>query len=216
MVQGAAGSTPLGARNLYGSPAQEGTGFDFSYSLKPLEPFREYITIVSGTDARQADAFVPSEDGADHFRSSAVFLTAAHPKQTTGPGVCAGTSIDQIYAQRVGRDTRLPSIQLSIENIGLSNSCGFEYSCIYSETISWASPTEPLTMIVNPRVAFERLFGASRSGSVLDQVSDDARRLRGELGTADRARMNDFLEDIRGVERQIQAIERHNATVEKR
>jgi hypothetical protein len=136
MVHGAAGSTDEGDRKHYWSPEKDGTGFDFSYSLESLAPFREYITIVSGTDARQAEAVTPSEGGADHFRSSAVFLTAAHAKQTPGPDVFNGISIDQLYAQRFGQDTPLPSIQLCIENIGLNGSCAYNYNCVYSETIS--------------------------------------------------------------------------------
>src|SRR5205823_14392655 len=112
--------------------------FEFSYSLKPLAPFREYITIVSGTDARQAEAFVPTEVGADHFRSSAVFLTATHPKQTDGPDYSGGISIDQLYAQQFADNTPIPSIQLGIEHVEATNSCGFTYNCIYSDAISWA------------------------------------------------------------------------------
>jgi hypothetical protein len=217
MVHGAAGSTDEGASKHYWSPRKEGADFEFSFSLEPLAPLREYITIVSGTDARQAEALAPSEGGADHFRSSAVFLTAAHPKQTTGPDIFNGVSIDQLYAQRIGRETRLPSIELCIENIGLSGSCGFDYSCIYSETISWASPTAPLPMIVNPRVAFENLFGNSGSvASVLDGIGADAARLKNNLGTEDRVRVDAYLEQVRAVERRIQAIEKHNAAVVER
>jgi hypothetical protein len=226
MVHGAAGSTDLGAGKHYWSPEQEGTDFEFSLSLEPLAPFREYITIVSGTDARQAEAQAPSEGGADHFRSSAVFLTAAHAKQTAGPDISNGISIDQMYAQMSGWDTRLPSIQLCIENIGLSGSCGFNYSCIYSETISWASPTDPLPMTVNPRSAFESLFAEDRSGtvsarrpaagSIVDGIAPSAARLKRDLGPADRSRLEAYLEEVRGIERRIQAIEKHNATVAER
>jgi hypothetical protein len=228
MVHGSAGATDEGAGQHYWSPVREGADFDFSYSLEPLAPFREYITIVSGTDSRQADAFVPSEGGADHFRSSAVFLTATHPKQTAGPDVFNGTSIDQIYAQRFGQDTALPSIQLCIENIGLSGSCGYEYNCIYADTISWASPTAPLTMTVNPRVAFEKLFATSGTGraagrsdprpagSILDRIAPLATRLQSQLGAGDRSRLRAHLEEIRSVEQRIQAIERRNATAPQR
>jgi hypothetical protein len=187
-----------------------------SYSLEPLAPFREHITIVSGTDARQAEAVTPSEGGADHFRSSAVFLTAAHAKQTPGPDVFNGISIDQLYAQQFGQDTPLPSIQLCIENIALSGSCAYNYNCVYSETISWASPTAPLPMTVNPRVAFEQLFGRARRGSVLDEIGSEVSGLQQNLGPADRARLNAYLEDIRGIERRIQTIERHNAIAPRR
>src|ERR1035438_10180975 len=172
MVHGAAGSTDEGASRHYWSPAQEGADFEFSYSLEPLTPLREYLTVVSGTDARQAEALAPSEGGANHFRSSAVFLTAAHAKQTAGPDISNGVSIDQLYAQRSGGDTPVPSIQLSIENIGLSGSCGFNYSCVYSQTISWALPTAPLPMTANPRATFENLFatapGRRAETSILD------------------------------------------------
>ncbi|MGC9950794.1 MAG: DUF1552 domain-containing protein [Bryobacteraceae bacterium] len=225
MVHGAAGSTEEGARKHYWSPEKDGADFDWSYTLEPLAPFREYITVVSGTDAHPAEPAAPCEDGADHFRSSAVFLTAAHAKQTSGPDVLNGTSIDQIYAQRFGKDTRLPSVQLCIENIGLNGSCGFEYNCAYSETISWASPTDPVPMTVNPRAAFEEMFsagGPERSArrqaghSILDGTAPDARRLQRELGAADRSRLNAYLEEVRGIERRIQAIERHNAQAAKR
>ncbi len=215
MVHGSAGSTPEGLSKSYWSPKQAGADFDFSYTLEPLEPFRDYLTIVSGMDARTAEAHAPTEGGADHFRSSAVFLTAAHAKQTAGPDISNGTSIDQMYAQKLGRRfedaTRVPSIQLCIENFGLNGSCGFNYSCIYSETISWASPTEPLPMTVNPRVAFERLFGMAAQGSVVDKIVPEANRLGRDLGAADRGRLSAYLEEVRGIERRIELIEKHNA-----
>jgi hypothetical protein len=218
MVHGAAGSTDEGSSKHYWSPATDGSDFDFSYSLEPLAPFREYITIITGTDARQADAFAPSEAGGDHFRSSAVFLTAAHPKQTPGPDVLAGTSIDQLYAQRCGQDTALPSIQLSIENLGLSDACGFDYNCVYSDTISWASPTAPLMMMANPRAVFENLFraGTPTTGSILDSVIPQAARLQSGLGPEDRVRLRAYLHEVRSVEQRIQDIERHNAAARER
>jgi hypothetical protein len=219
MVHGAAGSTAEGAAKHYWSPARAGSDFEFSYSLDSLAPFREYVTVVSGTDARPAEAFAPSEGGADHFRSSAVFLTAAHPKQTTGPDIFNGVSIDQLYAQHVGHETRLPSIQLCIENFGLSGSCGFDYSCRYSETISWASPTAPLPMIVNPRVAFEKMFRdpASAPGrSILDGLAPEVDRLQKDLGSPDKSRLQAYLEEVRAIEQRIEAIEKHNAAVPDR
>jgi hypothetical protein len=219
MVHGAAGSTDVGASRHYWTPAKDGANFDFSYSLEPLAPFREYLTVVSGTDARPAEALAPSEGGADHFRS-AVFLTAAHAKQTAGPDISNGISIDQLYAQQLGRDTFLPSIQLSIENIALSGSCGFNYSCVYSDTVSWASPTTPLPMAVNPRVVFETLFGAEPTRApgtgILDGVAPAAAHLRRDLGPADRNRLNRYLDEVRSVERRIQAIESRNATARTR
>lgn len=217
MVHGAAGSTDEGASQGYWSPKAEGTGFEFSYSLEPLAPFREFVTIVSDTDARQAEALNPSEVGADHFRSSAVFLTASHPRQTSGSEVFNGTSIDQLYARRFGQDTAIPSIQLGIENVDPSSQCGFSYSCVYSETISWASPDTPLPMTINPRVAFEKLFGSVRfRGSILDGIKSEAARVQTNIGPRDRGRLDEYLHDIRDVETRIEAIEKHNASGESR
>ena len=182
MVHGAAGSTVDGTNKHYWSPEKEGADFEFTQTLKPLEPFREYMTIVSDTDLIPATAHSPTEEGADHFRSSAVFLTAAHPKMTEGADIYCGTSIDQIYAQKFGQDTPLPSIQLCIESLDGSGACDYGYACVYADTISWASPTTPLPMTLDPRMAFERLFGdggtaAERQarrgdhGSILDWIS---------------------------------------------
>lgn len=229
MVHGSAGSSEAGSSKHYWSPDRDGSDFDFSYTLEPLAPFREYITIVSGTDSRQAEAFAPNEVGADHFRSSAVFLTATHPKQTAGSDVFNGISIDQLYALHFGQDTPLPSIQLCIENIDHGNTCGWDYDCVYTNTISWASPTTPLPMTINPRVVFENLFGgeglaagAARAvsrrakRSILDGITPDVNRLQSHLGASDRLRLNKYLGDIREIERRIEAIEKHNASGEKR
>ena len=102
-------------------------------ALAPLEPYRDYLTIVSNTDVRKAEAFTPPEIGGDHFRSSAVFLTQAHPKQTQGSDVYAGTSLDQLYAQRFGQDTPIPSMQLCIENVDQAGGCAYGYSCVYTD-----------------------------------------------------------------------------------
>ena len=215
MVHGAAGCSDVG-KHLW-SPAQSGPDFEFSYTLQPLAPFREFVTIISGTDVRAAEAATPDEVGADHFRSSAAFLTGARSRQTTGADYRSGVSMDQIYARHAGRETRIPSIQLGIEYIEATNSCGFNYNCIYSDAISWASPAAPLLPVVNPRAVFERLFGRSdRAGSVLDGSLADAAKLRGAIGSGDRNRLNGYLQDVRDVELKIQAIERHNASGEKR
>jgi len=217
MVHGAAGSAEDASSRHYWSPAQEGAAFEFSYSLEPLAPFRDYITVVSGTDARQADAFEPSEVGADHFRSSAVFLTAAHPKQTDGADLRNGISIDQLYAQAAAQDSPCPSLQLGIEMVDPTGSYGFHYSAAYSDAISWASPTTPLHAEINPRVVFEKLFGsAPAAGSVLDGTAHDAAQLKSTVGPGDARRIEEYRAEIRGVERRIQAIERHNASGEKR
>ena len=164
MVHGAAGSNEWGATQNLWSPAATGRAFDLAPSaLSPLEPFRKYLTIVSDTDVRGAEAVTQPEIGGDHFRSSAVFLTQTHPKQTESSDVRAGISLDQIYAQRFGQDTPIPSMQLCIENVDQAGGCAYGYSCVYTDMISWASPTEPLPMIRDPRMAFDQLFGAGGS-----------------------------------------------------
>jgi hypothetical protein len=227
MVHGAAGSTADGTEKHYWSPAEEGRDFKFSQTLEPLEPLREYITVVSDTDLHPATAWSAAEEGADHFRSSAVYLTAAHPKMTEGSDYFAGTSIDQLYAQRFGQDTPLPSIQLCIEMVDASGACDYGYACVYADTISWASPTQPLPMTLDPRMAFESLFGEGGTPderlarqkvnrSILDWISKDVARLQKGLGPSDRSRLNQYLDDVREIERRIQRIEKYNASGEAR
>jgi hypothetical protein len=228
MVHGSAGATKFGAEKHMWSPAQVGRAFDLApSSLSPLEPFREHITIVSNTDVRNAEAFEAPEIGGDHFRSSAVFLTQMHPRQTQGSDVRVGTSLDQYYAQKYGQDTPIPSLQLCIENVDQAGGCSYGYSCVYTDSISWASPTEPLPMVRDPRTVFDMLFGVGATPeerrerrredrSILDWIVQDMTRLRNTLGPADRARLNDYLEDIREIERRIQRVEAQNSTGEPR
>jgi hypothetical protein len=227
MVHGSAGSTQYGIDNHFWMPSTEGADFDFTMILKPLEPFRDHLTIVTQTDVRAAEAWSAAEEGADHFRSSAVFLTAAHPKQTEGSDVLAGTSIDQIYAQKFGQDTPLPSLQLGIENVDAAGACGFNYACVYSGPISWASPTTPMPMTIDPRMAFENLFGDGGSAaeravrqkanrSILDGITRAVGRLQKDLGVKDRTRLETYLASVREIERRIEAIEQHNASGARR
>jgi len=224
MVHGAAGSTVHGlAKNMW-SPAAIGRTFDLSpSSLSPLEPFRDAVTIVSNTDVRNAEAFAPKEIGGDHFRSSAVFLTQMHPKQTEGSDVLVGISLDQLYAQRFGQDTAIPSMQLCIENVDQSGGCAYGYACVYTDTISWAGPKEPLPMVRDPRAAFDQLFGVGATPeqraanrrtnrSILDWVTAEVSRMRRDLGPTDRGRLNEYLDDVREIERRIQKIEAHNSS----
>jgi Protein of unknown function (DUF1552) len=223
MVHGSAGSTQDGIDKNYWMPKSVGADFDFTMILQPLEPFRDYLTVVTQTDLRAAEAWSAAEEGADHFRSSACFLTAAHPKQTEGSDVVAGTSIDQIYAQQFGQDTPLPSLQLGIENVDQAGACGFNYACVYSGPISWSSPTTPLPLTIDPRMAFESLFGdggtaADRAArqrankSILDGITREVGRLQRDLGSRDRHRLNAYLESVREIERRIEKIEQYNAS----
>jgi hypothetical protein len=227
MVHGAAGSTGEGTEKHYWSPAKEGSDFEFSQTLEPLAPYRDYVTVVSNTDLHPATAWAAAEEGADHFRSSCCYLTAAHPKMTEGSDYYLGISIDQLYAQQLCQDTPLPSIQLCLEMVDASGACDYGYACVYADTISWSSATTPLPMTIDPRMAFENLFGeggtpeerAARqkvNRSILDWISHDVNRLQKNLGASDRNRLNNYLDDVREIERRIQRIEKYNASGEAR
>ena len=228
MVHGAAGCNEWGATQNLWSPEEVGRDFDLApTSLSSLEPFRDYLTIISNTDVRMAEAFQPYEIGGDHFRSSAVFLTQSHPKQTEGSDVYVGTSLDQLYAQRFGQDTPIPSMQLCIENINQSGGCAYGYTCVYTDSISWASPTEPLPVIRDPRVAFDQLFGAGgtveeralrrrTNKSILDWITGRVAQLRRELGPNDIQRLDRYLDNVREIERRIQRIEAQKTRGEAR
>ncbi len=228
MVHGVAGATAFGAKKNMWSPADAGSAFDLSpTSLAPLEPYRDYLTIVSNTDCRNAEAFTAPEIGGDHFRSAAVFLTQSHPHQTQGSDVHAGTSLDQIYAKAAGQDTPIPSMQLCIESIDQSGGCFYGYSCAYTDSISWGSPTEPLPMIRDPRAVFDQLFGVGatpeararrrrKDKSLLDWVMSSADELKAGVGAGDRARLDDYMDNVREIERRIQKVESHNASGEQR
>jgi hypothetical protein len=225
MVHGSAGSSAIGIKKNLWAPAAVGRDFDLTpTSLRSLEPFRDHLTIVSNTDVDPANPFTAKEIGGDHFRSSAVFLTQAHPKQTQGGDVRCGVSLDQLYAQRFGQDTAIPSMQLCIENVDQAGGCGNGYSCVYTDAISWAAADRPLPMIRDPRVVFDKLFSVLNVGatqaeraerlaedrSILDWVLSSAARMQRRLGAADRARLSDYLEQVREIERRIQIVEARN------
>jgi len=227
-VHGAAGSTVIGLQKNLWSPAAVGSKFDLSPgALASLEPYRDYLTIISNTDCKNAEAVTAPEIGGDHFRSSAVFLTQMHPKQTEGSDVFVGESLDQMYAKRFGQDTPLPSMQLCIENVDQAGGCAYGYACVYTDTISWASPKEPLPMIRDPRAAFDQLFGvgatpAQRAAnrqtdrSILDWVTTEVGRIAKGLGPDDRRRLDQYLTEVREIERRIQRVEKYNASGEPR
>jgi len=228
MVHGSAGSAAFGIKKNLWAPAATGRDFDLSpTSLSSLQPVRDHVTIVSNTDVRNAEAFTAPEIGGDHFRSSAVFLTQMHPKQTQGSDVHAGTSLDQMYAQRFGQDTSIPSMQLCIENVDAAGGCSYGYSCTYTDSISWASPTEPLPMVRDPRFVFDQLFGVgatpqeraerrNEDRSILDWLTTATGRLTSQLGAADRARLGQYLDEVREIERRIQRVEAKNSSGEPR
>jgi Protein of unknown function (DUF1552) len=230
MVHGAAGSSRYGQQHHLWAPAGVGRDFDLTpSSLAPLAPFRDQLTIVSRADVPSADPTEAREIGGDHFRSSGTFLTQSYPRRTAGADIRAGISLDQLYAQRVGHDTPLPSLQLCIEDVDAGGGCEYGYSCAYVDTISWATPTRPLPMARDPRVVFDQVFGASmivseaerkarlrEDRSILDGVGAAASRLARDLGAADRQRLNDYLESVREIERRLQVVERRHADGEPR
>ena len=228
-VHGLAGCQKWGASKHLFAPAEVGADFTIvpDSALASLDPYKKHLTIVSNTDVRMAEAFTAPEIGGDHFRSSAVFLTQAHPKQTQGSDIWAGTSFDQLYAQQHGQATPLPSMQFCIENLDQAGGCTYNYSCAYTDSISWASPNEPLPMIRDPRVAFDMLFGSGSSKddraarrvsrrSILDWIQGEVATVRKELGTSDRTRLDRYLTYVREIERRIEAIEARNSSGDER
>jgi hypothetical protein len=225
---GCAGSGGWGDEQHLFAPAKMGRDFDFvaNSQLKPLEAYREYLTIISDTDCHMASAITPQEIGAGHDRSSSVFLTQAHPLRSSG-SVYLGKSLDQVHADRFGRDTVLPSLELTTEVGALGGTGEYGYHSAYQTTIAWASETEPLAPISNPRVAFERLFGAGSSAedraartqanrSVLDFVMAELSGVRKYLGAGDRRAVDQYTTYIREIERRIEMIEAQNTTGEER
>ena len=205
---------PHGMAPGYWIPKTEGTGWEFPVIYKPLEPYREHITILSGLHARCAEA-APGQSAADHWVASA-FMSANKPKRTAGADLYNGTTIDQHIAQKIVQDNLLPSLQLAVEDPGAASSnCGEGYSCAYSNSISWSTPTTPLPMELNPQVVFERMFGdgstaqergarRARDRSILDSLTGSLTRLRANISPADRRRLDQYAHDVREIERRLQ------------
>jgi len=194
--------------------SKSGDDFKLGPIHTPLEPFKEQVTIVGGLDATSSMP-PPGSSGGDHSRGAA-FLTGAPPKKTAGADIFIGTSVDQLIAQKIGQDTLLPSIQLGIEDPGSNTGiCGWGYSCAYSNSVSWSAANKPLPHEINPLVVFERLFGDGSTpaervarketkSSILDSVTHKVARLQKNLPASDRTRLNDYLEDVRELERRLQ------------
>src|SRR6185369_6693671 len=191
---------PHGAVMANWTPVAEGA-LKLSPTLTPLEPYKEHVVVVSNLAHKMAGPQGPGDNGGDHTRCPAVYLNGVHPKRTDGADIQAGTTIDQIAAQKIGQDTLLPSLELAIEDYsGLVGSCDVGFSCTYMNTMSWRTPTTPMPMEINPRVVFDRMFGdgatpqerlerIQRQRSILDTVNNQIRRLQGNLGPNDRNRM---------------------------
>ena len=204
-------------------PKTAGKGFEFTPVLKPLEPFREYVNVLSGlSNVALEDSKV---GGGIHTRCGCSWLSGLSPLKTEGTDLRAGTSIDQMAAAVIGKDSPLTSLQMALDYDYLVGSCDFGYSCIYRDTFSWKTPTTPMPMESNPRSVFERLFGDGGSAaerlaqlrenrSVLDRAMEEIGRLHKRLGPGDRHAVTEYLDSVRGVEQRIQRAEKNNATAE--
>src|SRR5262249_40116181 len=204
------------------TPKVAGKDYEFTRILKPLEPIREDLLVLSGLASHNGNAL--GDGPGDHARAGAAFLTGVHCKKTAGADIHAGVSVDQIAAAGIGSETRFASIELGCEDSRTVGDCDSGYSCAYTNSISWRTPTTPMPPEVNPRAAFERLFGsedlsldpqtraqrARYRKSILDLVSEDTRNLVKTLGPADRRKMDEYLVAVREIERRIESAERDN------
>ena len=205
----------------YWKPTTAGTDFELSKILAPAASYRNQMVVVSGLCHPQAEAL--GDGGGDHSRASASFLNGVHPKKTEGADVRGGITADQIAAEQFGRETLLPSLELSaIHDGSLVGQCETSYSCVYSGTISWRNATTPMLTENDPRAVFERLFGEGgnpsqqrverdQRKSLLDSVTEDMKRLLGSVGARDRARTMEYLDAVREIERRVQMAEAKNA-----
>ena len=206
---------PMGERPSHWTPATTGPGFEFSAILKPLEPFRDSVTVVSGLDRPLQGT---------HAVSTGTWLTGTAPKRTEAEDFIAGTSLDQIVAGKIAHDSVFPSFEIATEDLtGYVGACDVGYSCAYMNTISWKSPTSPMPMETNPRVVFERMFGRPGSASdrmtrlrqnrsILDSVKGDVSALERGLGARDKVRLDQYLEHLREIEGRIQRAEKQTTT----
>ena len=205
------------------TPATEGTAFEMTPTLQPLAPFRDRILVLTGLNNQTALALA-GEGAGDHARASATFLSGVHPKKTEGTGIQAGITMDQIAAREMGKETQLSSLELALDSTEVVGSCDGGYSCAYTNTLSWRTPTSPMPMENKPRAVFERLFGDSdstnpqerlarirRDRSILDFVTQDVTRLATGLSSGDRAKLTEYLDAIRNVERRIQMAEEQSS-----
>jgi hypothetical protein len=198
-------------------PATVGTGFELAPILKPLEPYRDVLTVVNNLTRPH-----PGSQVGDHAVSAGSFLTGVWPKRTEAEDVLANTTIDQIVAKQIGQDTPFPSLEVATEDFtGYVGACSPGFNCSYMNTISWSSPTTPLPMDINPRVVFERMFGQAGTAaqrlarmrderSILDSIAEEASTLQRGLGSRDRVRVGEYLDNIREIERRIQRSEAHS------
>ncbi|HEU0124161.1 MAG TPA: DUF1552 domain-containing protein [Bryobacteraceae bacterium] len=203
------------------TPKSEGSGYELTKTLQPLAEHRERMLVLSGLDQYNGQSL---GDGAgDHARAGATWLTGVHPKKTQGADILAGVSADQVAAKEVGKATTLPSLELGLEDNRMVGGCDSGYSCAYSNTVAWSSPTTPLPPEINPRAVFERLFGdgettdpaaralaARQDRSILDFVRADAARIGMGLGAGDKRKLGEYLDAVREIEIRIQKLEKQD------
>lgn len=214
---------PHGAAPGYWEADSTEPGFTYPYIWEPLEHLRSHVTLTSGLWSQSSEN-PPGVTGADHFVGAA-YLAGVKPKKTTGADVEVATTLDQVLAQRIGQSNLLPSLQLAVEDPGSnSGNCGEGYSCVYTNTISWAAPTRPLPMEINPQVVFERMFGVGGSPeerqlrneqqqSILDSIGADLGQLRKTIPAQDKLRLEQYLDDVREIERRMQIAVSKSAAV---
>jgi hypothetical protein len=215
---------PNGAIQPNWWPTGEGKDLQLARTMKPLESVRDSIQILAGLDHQNA---TPGPDGAgDHARASGSFLTGVRVKKTAGADIHCGVSIDQVVANQLGHLTRFPSLELTCDSVRKSGNCDSGYSCAYQHNLSWQSPTTPVAPEPNPRLVFERLFGAGLPGqrasslqmrkqqqrSILDFVREDAATLDSDLGSRDRAKLDEYLTSVREIEKRIESAEQFGKT----
>jgi len=214
---------PNGIMNLKNewTPKAVGADWEITRTLEPLAAFKENMIVVSGLDQQQA-AGLNGEIGGDHPRACTAWLTGTHAKMTSGADLHAGISVDQIAAKEFGKYTQLASLEIGLESAEVVGACESAYGCAYYDTISWANDTTPLPMENRPRAIFERMFGdggtdpkvratlAREDRSILDAVSADVKRLRGKVGGTDRAKVDQYVDAIRDVERRMQLAEKQD------
>jgi hypothetical protein len=214
---------PNGIMNLKNewTPKTVGADWEITRTLEPLAAHKQNMIVVSGLDQQQA-AGLNGEIGGDHPRACTAWLTGTHAKMTSGADLHAGISVDQIAAKEFGKYTQLASLEIGLESSEVVGACESAYGCAYYDTISWANDTTPLPMENRPRAIFERLFGdggtdpkaratlAREDRSILDAVSSDVKRLRGKVGGTDRAKVDQYVDAIRDVERRMQLAEKQD------
>ena len=205
------------------TPKTDGTGFELPLLLEPFAPFRDRLLVVTGLTLNIAKHF-PGEEVGVHERPCGAYLTGVHPKWTDGADIHNGISLDQIVAKEFGKYTQLASLEVSLDSAGILGACEKGWSCAYINTLCWRSPTTPIPMENNPRRAFERLFGdvgstesaerraiQRRNNSILDSLSEATADLIRGLGPGDRAKISEYLDSIRDIERRIQIAEQESS-----